>query len=170
MDGRMPCGQVLLYDNDHYYMGGVLAELLVEHGCQVSLVTPAALVSAWTEYTLEQERIEKRLAHLGVSVIRQHSLEAIWEGGARLASTITGAAGEMECQAVVLATERKPQDELFQALKPALAQGRLDSLRLIGDAEAPNIIAQAVFAGHLAARQFDEEEADGTPFRIERVR
>jgi len=34
--------------------------------------------------------------------------------------------------------------------------GKLKSLRLIGDAEAPNIIAQAVFSGHLAAREFDE--------------
>jgi dimethylamine/trimethylamine dehydrogenase len=45
----------------------------------------------------------------------------------------------------------------------------LKSLRLIGDAEAPNIIAQAVFSGHLAAREFDEEPVDGTPFKIERV-
>jgi dimethylamine/trimethylamine dehydrogenase len=42
-------------------------------------------------------------------------------------------------------------------------------LQIIGDAEAPNIIAQAVFAGHLAAREFDEEKIEGTPFRVERV-
>jgi len=41
-------------------------------------------------------------------------------------------------------------------------------LRLIGDALAPSIIAQAVFAGHLAAREFDELLTDGTPFRVER--
>ena len=151
-------------------MGGVLAELLVAEGCQVALVTPAALISAWSEYTLEQERIEKRLAHLGVEVFRQQTLEAILDGGARLASTITGKPSELEFQAVVLVTERLPQDELYQALRPALAQGKLDSLRVIGDAEAPGIIAQAVFSGHLAARQFDEEEVDGTPFLIERVR
>jgi len=54
---------------------------------------------------------------------------------------------------------------LYQALRPALTAGRLRSLRLIGDAEAPNIIAQAVFAGHLAAREFEEEE-EGV-FRVE---
>ena len=41
-------------------------------------------------------------------------------------------------------------------------------MRIIGDAEAPNIIAQAVFAGHLAAREFDEEKVEGTPFKVER--
>jgi len=43
-------------------------------------------------------------------------------------------------------------------------------LRMIGDAEAPNIIAQAVFAGHLAAREFEEEKVEGTPFKLERIK
>jgi dimethylamine/trimethylamine dehydrogenase len=42
-------------------------------------------------------------------------------------------------------------------------------LRVIGDAEAPNIIAQAVFSGHLAAREFEEEKMEGTPFKVERM-
>ena len=58
---------------------------------------------------------------------------------------------------------------LYYELKPALDEGKLKSLRVIGDAEAPNIIAQAVFSGHLAAREFEEEKAEGTPFKVERV-
>ena len=54
-------------------------------------------------------------------------------------------------------------------LKPALEEGKLRSLRVIGDAEAPNIIAQAVFSGHLAAREFEEEKVEGTPFKVERI-
>ena len=47
----------------------------------------------------------------------------------------------------------------------------MDSLRVIGDAEAPNIIAQAVFSGHLAAREFGEViDPDVTPFKVERVK
>ncbi|MCJ7700540.1 MAG: hypothetical protein MUO62_03070, partial [Anaerolineales bacterium] len=57
--------------------------------------------------------------------------------------------------------------QLYYALKPALEEGKLGSLRLIGDAEAPHIIAQSVYAGHLAARQFDEPAETGTPFRRE---
>ena len=70
---------------------------------------------------------------------------------------------------MVLVSDRLPNDSLYQDLKPALAAGNLRSLRLIGDAEAPNIIAQAVFSGHLAAREFEETPADDTPFRVERV-
>ena len=65
--------------------------------------------------------------------------------------------------------DRTPNDSLYQSLKPALEEGKIKSLRIIGDAEAPNIIAQAVFAGHLAAREFDEEKIEGTPFNLERV-
>jgi dimethylamine/trimethylamine dehydrogenase len=58
---------------------------------------------------------------------------------------------------------------LYLELKPALDEGKLKSLRLIGDAEAPNIIAQAIFSGHLAAREFDEViDPDITPFKVER--
>jgi dimethylamine/trimethylamine dehydrogenase len=70
---------------------------------------------------------------------------------------------------VVLVTDRLPNDALYQRLKPSLVEGELDSLRVIGDAEAPNIIAQAVFSGHLAAREFGETPDDGAPFQIEYV-
>lgn len=70
---------------------------------------------------------------------------------------------------MVLVSDRLPNDSLYQDLKPALATGSLRSLRLIGDAEAPNLIAQAVFSGRLATREFDQTPTGGTPFRIERV-
>jgi dimethylamine/trimethylamine dehydrogenase len=70
---------------------------------------------------------------------------------------------------VVLVSDRTPNDSLYLSLKLALDEGKIRSLRIIGDAEAPNIIAQAVFAGHLAAREFDEEKVEGTPFKVERM-
>jgi dimethylamine/trimethylamine dehydrogenase len=69
----------------------------------------------------------------------------------------------------MLVTDRVSNDSLYYELQPALVEGKIQTLRLIGDAEAPNIIAQAVFSGHLAAREFDEELVDGTPFKIEQV-
>ncbi|HNB28899.1 MAG TPA: NAD(P)-binding protein, partial [Alphaproteobacteria bacterium] len=61
MAGKMPKGgRVVLYDDDHYYMGGVLAELLVKQGCAVTLVTPSIRVSDWSYNTLEQGFIQKR--------------------------------------------------------------------------------------------------------------
>jgi dimethylamine/trimethylamine dehydrogenase len=169
MDGKLPSGKVLIYDDDHYYMGGVLAELLAQNGCEVTLMTPAPTISYWTQFTLEQERILKRLLDLKVTLLTHHTLASCSAGTASAANTITSAESALACDSVVLVTDRLPDDALYHELKPALADGRLDSLRVIGDAEAPNIIAQAVFSGHLAAREFGEDvDPDETLFRIER--
>ncbi len=169
MAGRLPQGRVVIYDDDHYYLGGVLAELLVEKGCSVTLVTPAPVISYWTQFTLEQERINERLLRLGVSLLPQQVLASLQDGAVGLRHAITSSPTSLPAEAVVLVTERLPNDSLHRELLPALADGRLDSLRLIGDAEAPNIIAQAVFSGHLAAREFDEQvNPDETPFQRER--
>ena len=167
MAGRLPHGRVLIFDDDHYYMGGVLAELLVQRGCQVSLVTPAPLVSDWTKNTLEQERVQTRLAKLGVQVFLQNTLDALGPTGVVVTSAISGERCDLPCDAVVMVTERISNDDLYYALKPALAKGLLTHLGLIGDAQAPHLIAQAVYSGHLAARELDEPIHEGTPFRRE---
>ena len=43
MDGRVPQGPVVVFDDDHYYLGGVLAEACVRAGLAVTLVTPAPI-------------------------------------------------------------------------------------------------------------------------------
>jgi len=169
MEGKIPSGKVIVYDDDHYYMGGVLAELLASQDCDVSLITPAPLVSYWSKYTLEQERIQRKLMKLGVKIYVQHVLDSIHSDSIRMSSTIIGNEIELEKNAIVLVTDRISNDNLYYELKPALDEGKLESLRLIGDAEAPNIIAQAVFSGHLAAREFEETPVEGTPFKVERM-
>ena len=167
--GKLANGNWVIYDDDHYYMGGVLAERLASNGCDVSLVTPAPMVSYWSQFTLEQENIEHRLMKLGVRLFTRHVLDEIKRDSVRLSDTILGNRVELPRGGVVLVSDRRPNDSLYPPLKSALDEERLQSLRMIGDAEAPNIIAQAVFAGHLAAREFDEEKIEGTPFKVERV-
>jgi dimethylamine/trimethylamine dehydrogenase len=190
MDGesvieKLGKGNVVIYDDDHYYMGGVLAELLAMNGCKVSLVTPAPMISYWSQFTLEQERIQARLMKLGVKIYVQNVLSEIGNGFVKLYNTISNEEIELPRNGVVLVSDRKPNDELYEALRASTTfgldtpredqrgystNGHIRSLRIIGDAEAPNIIAQAVFAGHLAAREFDEEKVEGTPFKVERIK
>ena len=162
-------GNWIIYDDDHYYMGGVLAELLATNGCKVSLVTPAPMISYWSQFTLEQERIQLKLMKLGVKLYPQHVLSEIGADYVRLSNSISGDLIELPRDGVVLVSDRVPNDSLYHSLKPALDESKLQSLKIIGDAEAPNIIAQAVFAGYLAAREFDEEPVEGTPFKVERM-
>jgi dimethylamine/trimethylamine dehydrogenase len=172
MENKLPTGNVVIYDDDHYYMGGVLAELLAANGCKVSLVTPAPLVSYWSQFTLEQERIQAKLRKLGVKLYPQNVLSEIGKDFVRLSNTVSGDEVELPRDGVVLVTDRTPNDELYQKLRASSTfhSAQHDALRIIGDAEAPNIIAQAVFAGHLAAREFDEGRVEGTPFKVERTK
>ena len=169
MMGKIPDGKVLVYDDDHYYMGSVLVELLLQHGCQVRLVTSAPLVAYWTQFTLEQERIQNRLMNAGVKILTQRKIKEIGKEHVSLACVVSGQESQIRAEAVVMVTDRLPNDELYQSLKSTLGSGTLESLRVIGDAEAPNIIAQAVFSGYLAAREFGETLSDRPPFRVERV-
>jgi dimethylamine/trimethylamine dehydrogenase len=168
---RVPSGKVLIYDDDHYYMGGVLAELLVQNNCEVTLVTPAPSISYWTQFTLEQTRILKRLNSLKVNLLANHFIASHSPTAVTVTNVSTSAESTLACDAIVMVTDRLPNDTLYHELKPALTEGKLKSLRVIGDAEAPNIIAQAVFSGHLAAREFDEQiDPDETPFKVERIK
>jgi dimethylamine/trimethylamine dehydrogenase len=150
-------------------MGGVLAELLAQNDCAVTLVTPAPEISYWTQFILEQDRIYARLLRLGVTLLPHHGLASLSPEAVTVKHSITSVESTLPADAVVLVTDRVPNDALYRDLQSALANGKLNSLRLVGDAEAPNIIAQAVFSGHLAAREFDEAfNHDETPFQIER--
>jgi dimethylamine/trimethylamine dehydrogenase len=169
MAGKLPDGRVVVYDDDHYYMGGVLAEHLANQGCEVTLLTPGPMVSYWAQYTMEQHRIQSRLMYLGVSLYPQHILESIRADSVTISNTVSGVGTDFPCDAVLLVTDRLPNDALYQALKPALNEKKLSSLRLIGDAQAPDIIAQATFSGYLAAAEFDETIPDGTPFKVEYI-
>ena len=165
-DRHFPTGHILLYDDDHYYMGSVLAERLVQQGCHVSYVTPAPLVAYWSQNTLEQDRIQAKLMKLGVKLLAQHVLTRILENAVTVGHTISGETKQIPVDGVLLVTDRLPNDEVYRGLKTT---NKLDSLRVIGDAEAPHIISQAVFSGHLAAQEFEMEATDETPFRVERV-
>jgi len=90
MAGDSPKGRVALYDDDHYYMGGVLAELLVQKGCEVTLVTTSALVSEWTVNTLEQAEIHKRLVEMGVDIQLNRGMVGVNAGNVVTNCTFTG--------------------------------------------------------------------------------
>lgn len=152
MAGAGASKSAIVYDDEHNYMGGVIAEHLARQGCRTTLVTPHALVSAWTDYSLEQARIVGRLHGLGVEMRTSTTLQSIEAGKLVLQSATTGAdLDAFEADALVLVTARLPNDQLYLDLK-ARGWGP-DRLTLIGDALSPGLIQAAVLSGHTAARR-----------------
>jgi len=174
MAGNAPGGEVVLYDDDHFYMGGVLAELLVQKGASVTLVTPSVQVSEWTINTLEQHFIQARLLEMGVKIVTTRALSAVHETHVEIECIYSGAKSELLANALVYVTSRAPNDEIWQILKSgasAWADAGIKSVKVFGDAEAPAPIAWATYAGHRFARELDEPELKSgqLPFRREVV-
>ncbi|MGA7266111.1 MAG: FAD-dependent oxidoreductase, partial [Aestuariivirga sp.] len=171
MDGKRPSGHVVVYDDDHYYMGSVLAELLVQAGCRVTFLTPAARAAEWSFNTLEQGLIQARLIESGIDVRTNRGLAAIAPGGVTAACSYTGRESEIACDAVVLVTARLPEDGLYLDLTARAAEWAdhgIRSVKLVGDANAPAAIAWATYAGHRYAEELDApDRGDALPFRRE---
>ncbi|MDP6215940.1 MAG: FAD-dependent oxidoreductase, partial [SAR324 cluster bacterium] len=98
MNGVSANGKVLIFDDEHYYMGGVLAEKLKLEGHDVQIVTPASDISTWTHNTMEQFRIQKRLLELGVKITTQHNLVSVHPGAVKLECNFTDKSTIHECQ------------------------------------------------------------------------
>ncbi|MCC6471713.1 MAG: NAD(P)-binding protein [Alphaproteobacteria bacterium] len=171
-DAALPRGPVVVYDDDHYYMGGVIAEKLRRARLAVTLVTPESMVSAFTQYTLEQARIQARLIELGVTILTATELVGLHAGEAEIACAYTGRTRRIAAAAAVLVTMQTPDDALFHDLAArgdALSAVGIRKLVRIGDALAPGIIAAAVWSGHRFARELDLPESDAVGFRRENV-
>ena len=143
---------VAFYDDDHYFMGGALAEKLARAGHRVVLVTPYPQVSGWTVYTDEQGFVQDRLMRLGVTILTQQMLAAQGPDHIRIACATTGAAQELACDSLILVTGRLPVDDLWSQLadRPNLAR--------VGDCLAPSSIADAVYSAHRFARLLGEPD------------
>jgi dimethylamine/trimethylamine dehydrogenase len=170
MDGVRVAGPVVVFDDDHYYLGAVLAEKLRSDGHDVSLVTPADRVSAWTVNTLEQHAIQKRLLDLGVEVHLNRNAVELGGSGLVLECTYTARRTTVPAASVVAVTSRLPNDELalaLEAMPEAAKAAGIASITSIGDCLVPSTIAAAVYSGHRYAREFDWPSTDEAAFQRE---
>jgi dimethylamine/trimethylamine dehydrogenase len=167
--GATPDGPVVIFDDDHYYMGGLMAEVLCAQGLEVTLVTPAPDVSNWTHNTLEQGRIQKRLIEMGVRIVPLHSVVARDRGAVTLECVYTERQHQIACDTLVMVTMRQPVDGLFHATRALIGAGAPGpkSLTRAGDCLAPGTIAAAVYSGHRYARELGAPPMTGVPFRRE---
>ncbi|TDK51459.1 FAD-dependent oxidoreductase [Antarcticimicrobium luteum] len=164
--GTIPEGPVVVFDDDHYYMGGVMAEKLRLVGLDVTYVTPVAEVSTWTHNTMEQAKIQTRLLELGVNIVPLRNLVSIQPDQVELACVFTDRKETLACKSVIMVTMRDSEDALYHDLV-AIPDNGPKSVTRIGDCLAPGTIAAAVYSGHRFARELGEQVPEGVPFRRE---
>jgi dimethylamine/trimethylamine dehydrogenase len=167
-DAALP-GPVVVFDDDHYYLGAVLAEKLRKQGHAVTLVTPSDRVSAWTVNTLEQYAIHKRTLGLGIEVLLGHNVVGFDGSQLTVECTLTDRRRFVPAATVVTLTAREPNEELalqLQDLPGAVEAAGVLSVSSVGDCWVPSTIAAAVYAGHRYGRELGAEP-EGVGFRRE---
>jgi dimethylamine/trimethylamine dehydrogenase len=163
MRGALPAGPgpVLIYDDERYVMASALAIKLLAEGRSVIYATPAAIVSEWTAHTNEQSGIQARLIEGGARLIFGKVLAGFDGVTAELACSYTGAGERIAVSGLVPVTARRPERALFDGLSARRSDWQsagIQSVDLIGDAEAPGLIAHAIYSGHKLAREIDTTE------------
>ncbi len=167
MDGTSPEGPVVVYDDDHYYMGSVIAERLADAGRDVTLVTPEDRVADWAGKTLEQVFIQAGLLNKGIRLVTAHRLVSILDHEVEVACSYSGRAQRLEAKAVVMVTARLPIDDLYRELTAEpekLKDAGIVDVTRIGDCFGPATIANAVHAGHRYGRELTWAWQDEAPF------
>ncbi len=168
MDGRYPEGRVVVFDDDGFYYASVAAEALRLRGCEVTHVSTDDSIAPWSQHTLDYRHIRKRMAELGIEPLVSHNIAAWQDGALRVQNVWDHRVRELPCDAVVAVTARLPDDALYQELLLREAEwpgAGIRSLHCIGDAEAPGLIAHAVYAGHRYARELEEPVSGEVPFK-----
>ncbi|ASQ02133.1 dimethylamine/trimethylamine dehydrogenase [Sinorhizobium meliloti] len=166
-------GPVVVFDDDCFYMGSVLAELLARRGRTVTFVTPESQVSPWSRNTLEQARIQKRLIGLGVEIVTAMALAGRTKDQLELSCVYSGRSRPVDCATLVPVTARLPDEKLWLELKAREAEwadAGIKTITRLGDCLAPGLIAAAVYSGHQYARTYQEQvDKDRVPFMREDI-
>ena len=160
-------GNVVVYDDEHNYMGSLMAEVAAKQGCKVTFVTPHNMVAAWTDFTLEQGKIVNRLSSMEVDWHVNLEFEAFEGGHAHFACAYTGERkSSIAFDSFIFVGARLPYNRLVDQLKTLVSE---DKVSVIGDALVPGLIQAAVYSGHKAARMFNGEPLSGVEFRRDQI-
>ncbi len=146
-----PVGKrVVLLDDDGSRLVAGVAEVLLDRGSQVELVSRWNALLPFTLTTLDMPTLYARLLSKGL-VYRLNAWAGAIEGDTvSIFNLYTGASESIEgVDTVVLATGSKAHDELYFALK-----GRVENLHRIGDCLAPRKLDHAIYEGYLAGLEY----------------
>ena len=164
-------GPIVVFDDDGYYMGALIAEKLKLDGHEVTLITTTPEVSPWTQNTLEQHRIQAHILELGIEVITSQNISHIDSDQVHISCIYTERPGVVAASSVVMVTSRTPDNDLHLELtkdSDRLDDAEIKSVTAIGDCLCPSTIAAAVHDGHRVAREMDAPpENPDMPFRRE---
>jgi 2,4-dienoyl-CoA reductase-like NADH-dependent reductase (Old Yellow Enzyme family) len=153
----------LVFDDIGHFEALSSVEYLLDRGLTVTFATRFTGISPGVEMTLRLEPTLERLLRHGerfrvrnrvrVAEIRAGEVDLVPLQGERIET--------LNADTVVFVLDRDPLRELYVTLS-----GKIDYLKIVGDAESPSDIQVAVREGHMAARGIPESVATNVKGRV----
>jgi dimethylamine/trimethylamine dehydrogenase len=180
LGGKKSIGKrVVILNADTYYMAPSLAEKLAVAGHEVTIVTGVHLAN-YMHFTLEYPNMMRRMHELHIKEIHDAFSSRIEKGrlevydifGDGSKRTYRGRGQSpreanksqrwVDFDSLVLVTGRHSNNSLYTELKARHGEWQKNGVKdvyLIGNAEAPRLMADATFSGHRLAREIEETRA-----------
>jgi pyruvate/2-oxoglutarate dehydrogenase complex dihydrolipoamide dehydrogenase (E3) component len=149
LETKAPGKRVVVLDDDGTRAVAGVAEVLLDRGCSVELVSRWPSLLPGTATTLDMAHLYGRLLGKGL-VYRLNAWSTGIEGDrVNVINLYTGAGETLTgVDTVVLATGSKADDALYVALKRTV-----ENVHRIGDCVAPRKLDHAIYEGYLAGRE-----------------
>jgi mycofactocin system FadH/OYE family oxidoreductase 2 len=160
-------GRVLVLDDSGGRYAAGVAEVLLDRGCAVELVSRFSALFPRLQETLESGLVCSRLLGKGLSYRLHRWARRIGRAEVEVVELHTGGHETLQpVDAVVLATPPRADDALFAALR-----GAGPPVHRIGDCVAPRRLDHAIYEGYLAGRELwsteDRYRVEGSLERAE---
>ncbi len=149
LESRPVGEQVVVLDDDGTRYAAGVAEVLLDRGSRVELVSRWNALFPFTLYSLDMAILYNRLLSKGLAYRLNSWASAIDGNAVGIFNLYTGAAETIAgVDTVVLATGPVANDGLYLALK-----GQVERVHRIGDCLAPRKLDHAIYEGELAGRE-----------------
>ena len=112
-----PSGHVVIFDDDHYYLGPVIALALRARGNAVTLVTPAGRAGQWSGYTNEQYASVRAMLDAGIEIVTNMVVDRVAPERVTVSCIFSGRQREIGADWVLPLTRREPHDALYSEIQ-----------------------------------------------------
>ena len=184
MAGKELGERVVVLDGEGVNVGIAMAELCADQGRDVTVITQLGDVAAFSMLSGEYVGLQRLINEKNIATLTKHWVESIQVGNSvevtafdlyrdsfrrKPAKTgdypreMSSKTTTLECDSVILATSRIPNDALYRELKERKSEWARAGLAAVvraGDCVAPRLIYNTVFDGHRLAREFESENPE----------
>ena len=184
MAGKELGERVVVLDGEGVNVGIAMAELCADRGKDVTVITQLGDVAAFSMLSGEYVGLQRLINEKDITTLTKHWVESIRVGNSveitafdlyrdsyrRKPATpgeypreMSGKTTTLDCDSVILATSRIPNDALYRALKERKGDRVSAGIAAVvraGDCVTPRLIHNTIFDGHRVAREFESKNPE----------